>query len=168
MKLKMLLPAAIVAFAASFAAHATNLLLPPANELTVGVYGDFSVYSLDLLQKCAAAGDARCLPSGPYPVQSSPAKYTRSWSFTETPMERRSATTTMAPARLPACRRRLSRWTTRSTRRPELKRRLTWLRPVNRRRLGRAQPTSLAAGTRACHRYSHPRNDTQRPGLSLR
>ena len=72
MKLKRLLPAAIVAFAASFAANATNLLLPPANEITVGVYGDFSVYSLDLLQKCAAAGDARCLPSGPYPVQSSP------------------------------------------------------------------------------------------------
>ena len=72
MKLKRLLPTAIVAFAASFAANATNLLLPPANEITVGVYGDFSVYSLDLLQKCAAAGDARCLPSGPYPVQSSP------------------------------------------------------------------------------------------------
>lgn len=72
MKLKRLLPAAIVAFAASFAANATSLLLPPANVITVGTYGDFSVYSLDLLQKCAAAGDARCLPSGPYPVQSSP------------------------------------------------------------------------------------------------
>jgi len=72
MKLKRLLPLAIVAFAASFAANATNLLLPPANEITVGVYGDFSVYSLDLLQKCAAASDARCLPSGPYPVQSGP------------------------------------------------------------------------------------------------
>ncbi|MES2048957.1 MAG: PEP-CTERM sorting domain-containing protein [Pseudomonadota bacterium] len=54
------------------AVNATTLLLPPANSLTVGTYGDFSVYSLDLLQKCAAAGDSRCLPSGPYPVMSDP------------------------------------------------------------------------------------------------
>ena len=53
-------------------AHATDLQLPPANAMTVGVYGDFNVYSLELLDKCEAAGDARCLPSGPYPVQSSP------------------------------------------------------------------------------------------------
>lgn len=72
MKLIRLLPAAIVAFAASFAANAQNLLLPPENEITVGTYGDFSVFSLDLNETCAAAGDPRCLPSGPYPVQSSP------------------------------------------------------------------------------------------------
>jgi hypothetical protein len=72
MKLKRFLPAAIVAFAASFAANATELLLPPANEITVGTYGDFSVFSLDLNETCAAALDPRCLPSGPYPVQSSP------------------------------------------------------------------------------------------------
>lgn len=72
MKLRRLLPAAIVAFAASFAANAQNLLLPPENQITVGTYGDFSVFSLDLNEKCAAAGDPRCLPSGPYPVQSGP------------------------------------------------------------------------------------------------
>lgn len=76
MKLRRLLPAAIVALAASFATNATTLLLPPANEITVGTFGDFSVYSLDLLEKCAAAGDPRCLPSGPYPVQSSPGQIT--------------------------------------------------------------------------------------------
>lgn len=72
MKLKRLLPAAIVAFAASFAANAQNLLLPPENEITVGTFGDFSVFSLDLNEKCADALDPRCLPSGPYPVQSGP------------------------------------------------------------------------------------------------
>lgn len=56
----------------SGAAQATALLLPPANAMTVGTYGDFSVYSLELNAKCAAAGDPRCLPSGAYPVQSSP------------------------------------------------------------------------------------------------
>ena len=60
---------------------ATTVVLPPANEMTVGTYGDFSVYSLDLLGQCQAAGDARCQPyvgdasSGNPPqqrVQSSP------------------------------------------------------------------------------------------------
>lgn len=53
-------------------ANATVLVLPPANEMTVGTYNSFGVYSLDLNNQCAAAGDPRCLPSGPYPVQSSP------------------------------------------------------------------------------------------------
>lgn len=61
-------------FSASFSAQsmATALDLPPPNSLSTGIYGDFNVYSLDLLAQCAAAGDPRCLPSGPYPVQSSP------------------------------------------------------------------------------------------------
>jgi hypothetical protein len=53
-------------------AFGQNIVLPPANGLTTGVYGDFSVQSLELNAKCAAAGDPLCLPSGPYPVQSSP------------------------------------------------------------------------------------------------
>lgn len=53
-------------------ASATVLDLPDANAMSVGVYNSFNVYSLDLLEQCAAAGDARCLPAGPLPVQSSP------------------------------------------------------------------------------------------------
>lgn len=64
--------AATVAAGLSLNASATLLVLPPANQMTVGAYGDFSVYSLELNAKCAAAGDPRCLPSGPYPVQASP------------------------------------------------------------------------------------------------
>lgn len=37
----------------SGAAQATTLTLPSANSLTVGLYGDFAVYSLDLLKQCA-------------------------------------------------------------------------------------------------------------------
>ena len=53
-------------------AIAQQLVLPPANALTTGIYGDFSVQSLELNAKCQAAGDPLCNPSGPYPVQSSP------------------------------------------------------------------------------------------------
>lgn len=52
--------------------QATQLTLPAANAMSVGAYNNFNVYSLELLQKCAAAGDPRCLPSGPLPVQSGP------------------------------------------------------------------------------------------------
>lgn len=55
-------------------ANATVLVLPPANVMTVGTYNSFGVYSLDLNDQCAAAGDPRCLPSGPYPVQAPPAR----------------------------------------------------------------------------------------------
>lgn len=72
MNTKNIIFAMFVVLASSISAHATTLLLPPANPLTVGQYGDFSVYSIDLLQKCVAAGDPRCLPSGPYPVMSDP------------------------------------------------------------------------------------------------
>ncbi len=53
-------------------ATATVLDLPSANVMSTGLYNDFNVYSLDLLDKCAAAGDSRCLPSAGLPVQSSP------------------------------------------------------------------------------------------------
>lgn len=56
----------------SGAAQGTVLQLPYANEMSVGLYNSFNVYSLDLLEQCATAGDTRCLPSGPFPVQSSP------------------------------------------------------------------------------------------------
>ncbi len=53
-------------------AQATLLQLAPINALTTTTYNNFQIQSMDLNQKCSAAGDARCLPSGPYPVQSSP------------------------------------------------------------------------------------------------
>lgn len=56
------------------AASATTLTLPTANPMSAGQYNSFNVYSLDLLEKCAAANDARCLPSGPLPVSSSPGR----------------------------------------------------------------------------------------------
>ena len=52
--------------------QATVLDLPAANAMSVGVYNSFNVYSMDLLEKCAAAGDARCLPASGLPVQSAP------------------------------------------------------------------------------------------------
>lgn len=53
-------------------AQATVLTLPASNAMSTGTYNSFEVYSLDLLRQCANAGDPRCLPSGPFPVQSSP------------------------------------------------------------------------------------------------
>lgn len=52
------------------AGTASAVLLPGSNAMTTVQYGDFQVYSLDLLQQCEAAGDPRCTPSGPYPVAS--------------------------------------------------------------------------------------------------
>ena len=52
----------------------TILLLPPVNEMTTAQFNNFLAQSLELNAKCAAAGDPRCLPSGPYPVDSSPGK----------------------------------------------------------------------------------------------
>ena len=37
---------------------------------TTSQFGDFSVQSVDLNEQCAAAGDPRCLPSGPHPIAS--------------------------------------------------------------------------------------------------
>jgi hypothetical protein len=53
-------------------AGATELTLPGSNAMSTGQYNSFTVYSLDLLDKCAAAGDPRCLPSTGLPVASSP------------------------------------------------------------------------------------------------
>ena len=58
------------ALLAAGVASATELTLPSQNEMSVGVYNDFNVYSLDLLNKCAA--DPRCQPQSGLPVQSSP------------------------------------------------------------------------------------------------
>lgn len=54
------------------AANSTVLALPGSNGMSTGTYNSFEVYSLELLEKCAAAGDPRCLPAGPFDVQSSP------------------------------------------------------------------------------------------------
>jgi|GEM_PF-1769218 len=59
-----------IMMALAMPASATQLLLPGDNAMTTTTYGGFNVYSTELLEKCAAAGDPRCLPSGPYPVQS--------------------------------------------------------------------------------------------------
>lgn len=47
---------------------ASAVYLPAANAMSTVTYGDFQVYALDLLEKCAAANDSRCLPSGPLPI----------------------------------------------------------------------------------------------------
>lgn len=46
---------------------ASAVWLPSSNPLSTTQYGDFSVYSLDLLQQCSA--DPRCQPSGPLPIE---------------------------------------------------------------------------------------------------
>ena len=60
------------ALVACLPTQATVLDLPAANPMSVGLYNSFNVYSMDLLEQCAAAGDARCLPASGLPVQSSP------------------------------------------------------------------------------------------------
>jgi hypothetical protein len=70
-KLAVAIATPLLLFAGT-SSFATTLVLPPENSLTTGTYGDFKVQSLDLDAQCAAAGDPRCLPSGPYPVKSSP------------------------------------------------------------------------------------------------
>jgi hypothetical protein len=80
MSLKSLVLAGCMSLAvlAGVQVRATTLLLPQPNVMSAGTYGDFLVYSLDLLQQCNDAGDPRCriqptnLGSGPYPVQSGP------------------------------------------------------------------------------------------------
>jgi hypothetical protein len=62
------------ALLAAGVASATVLTLPAQNEMSVGVYNDFNVYSLDLLDKCAA--DPRCQPQSGIPVHSSPGSIT--------------------------------------------------------------------------------------------
>lgn len=45
-------------------------VLPGPNEMSTLDYGDFTVYSLELLDKCSVAGDIRCLPY--QPISASP------------------------------------------------------------------------------------------------
>jgi hypothetical protein len=59
---------AVGACLALLSSAASAVLLPASNAMTTATYGDFQVYSLDLLAQCAAAGDSRCIPSGPYPI----------------------------------------------------------------------------------------------------
>lgn len=48
------------------------LVLPSPNAMSTGLaHDDLYVYPLELIAKCAAAGDARCLPSSGLPVSSS-------------------------------------------------------------------------------------------------
>lgn len=63
-----LIGAATLAAGVSMSASATTLTLPPANYITVGTYGDFGVYSLSLLESCAA--DPLCQPQSGLPVMS--------------------------------------------------------------------------------------------------
>jgi hypothetical protein len=56
---KILSLAALMAAGAS--AQASTVVLPTANSLSAGTYGDFTVYSLDLLAQCEPL-DARCRP----------------------------------------------------------------------------------------------------------
>ena len=58
------------------AAPAHAVVLPSSNAMSTVQYGDFAVYSMDLLQQCAAALDSRCLPGGPFPIASN-AGYTK-------------------------------------------------------------------------------------------
>lgn len=78
-------------------AHA--VLLPTSNVMSTVQYGDFNVYSLDLLQQCAAALDPRCLPSGPLPVASN-AGFTAT-QLTVLTGENGNPQTTNAPVPLP-------------------------------------------------------------------
>lgn len=59
----------LIASAAAVSLPAGATVFPGSNVMSTSQYGDFSVYSLDLLEQCAAAGDSRCLPSGPWPVE---------------------------------------------------------------------------------------------------
>ena len=69
------LQAALIVVSATLSAglaQATVLQLAPINSLTTTTYNGFQVQSLNLNDQCSSALDPRCLPSGPYPVKSSP------------------------------------------------------------------------------------------------
>lgn len=61
MKIRNLIAMSALALASSMSAQASYLVLPDANPLSAGSYGDFTVYSLDLLQQCQPF-DTRCNP----------------------------------------------------------------------------------------------------------
>ena len=61
--MKKILKASVVAAALALGVgQASAIVLPGVNQMSVGQYGDFYVYSLDLLKSCSAALDSRCLP----------------------------------------------------------------------------------------------------------
>lgn len=62
----------MVTWMVSIGAQATVLQVAPINSFTTTTYNGFQIQSLDLNAKCSAALDSRCIPSGPYPVQSGP------------------------------------------------------------------------------------------------
>lgn len=59
--MKRSLKSAIAAGLLGMAGHAAALTLPGVNPMSVGQYGDFYVYSLDLLKSCVVS-DSRCQP----------------------------------------------------------------------------------------------------------
>lgn len=67
-----LIGVSLMACAFSAGVQATVLQLAPINSFTTTTYNGFQIQSLDLNDKCSSALDPRCIPSGPYPVQSSP------------------------------------------------------------------------------------------------
>jgi hypothetical protein len=68
MKNKIAKSLALGAILAAMSGTASAVWLPAANEMSTITYGDFDVYSLDLLQQCAIS-DPRCQPSGPLPIE---------------------------------------------------------------------------------------------------
>ncbi|MES2260153.1 MAG: PEP-CTERM sorting domain-containing protein [Pseudomonadota bacterium] len=63
---------ALCALLSGSLSHATVLTLPTANNISAHIYNGFTTYALGVLAQCSAALDPHCLPSGPFPVQSSP------------------------------------------------------------------------------------------------
>lgn len=69
MKLSQVLCSTLVGLGFGMVSGAASAVaLPVSNVMSTTIYNDFAVYSLDLLKKCAAAGDSNCIPSGPLPV----------------------------------------------------------------------------------------------------
>ncbi len=56
----------------SHIANATVLQLAPINSFTTTTYNSFQIQSMYLDKACSSALDPRCIPSGPYPVESGP------------------------------------------------------------------------------------------------
>jgi hypothetical protein len=71
LNIKALLSFIVCAISLS-SAQATVLQLAPVNSFTTTTYNSFQIQSLYLNDACSAAFDPRCIPSGPYPVASSP------------------------------------------------------------------------------------------------
>lgn len=69
MKLSRLVCSSLLGLSFAIGSGAVSAVaLPGSNVMSTAIYNNFAVYSLDLLDKCATAGDPNCLPSGPFPV----------------------------------------------------------------------------------------------------